>query len=116
MIDQRVVLIFEQVGGIISVDNNWDVRSESRKTLSTYNLRFIGFEYLEETLNMNDGQRLGFAKRTIIGAIIGAIPGGIIVLLTVPVSGEAELSLGVGGIFLAIIGIAIGAIVGARKK
>ncbi len=55
-------------------------------------------------------------KRIIIGAIIGAIPGGIMVLLTVPVSGEAELTLGVGGIFFAIIGMTIGAIIGARKR
>ncbi len=54
-------------------------------------------------------------KRIIVGAIIGAIPGGIMVLLTVPVSGEVELTLGVGGIFLAIIGLFIGAMVGARK-
>ncbi len=55
-------------------------------------------------------------KRIIIGAIVGVIPGGIMILLTVPVSGEAELTLGVGGIFLAIIGITIGAIIGARKR
>ena len=65
---------------------------------------------------MKDSKRGGTAKRIIIGAIIGAIPGGITVLLTVPVSGEAELTLGVGGIFLAIIGITIGAIIGARKR
>ena len=54
--------------------------------------------------------------RIIIGALVGAIPGGIIVLLTVPVSGEAELTLGVSGIFLAITGMIIGAGIGARKK
>ncbi|MEE8194292.1 MAG: hypothetical protein V3T73_02170 [Dehalococcoidales bacterium] len=54
--------------------------------------------------------------RIIIGALVGAIPGGIMVLLTVPVSGEAELTLGVGGIFLLIAGMIIGAIVGARKR
>ena len=52
----------------------------------------------------------------IIGANIGAIPGGIMVLLAGLVSGEAELSLGVGGIFLAIIGMIIGAVIGARKR
>ncbi len=55
-------------------------------------------------------------KRIIIGAVAGAIPGGIMVLLTVPVSGEVELTLGVTGIFLAIIGLFIGAIVGTRKR
>ncbi len=55
-------------------------------------------------------------KRIIIGALVGGIPGGIMVLLTVPVSGEAELILGASGIFLAIIGAIIGAIVGARKR
>ncbi len=55
-------------------------------------------------------------KRIIIGALVGAIPGGIMVWLTVPVDGEAELTLGVSGIFLAIIGVIIGATVGARKR
>ncbi len=55
-------------------------------------------------------------KRIIIGALIGLIPGGIMVLLTLPVSGEAELTLGANGIFLAIIGAIIGAVVGARKR
>ncbi len=54
--------------------------------------------------------------RIIIGALIGAIPGGIMVLLTIPVSGEVELTLGVSGIFLAAIGTVIGAIIGARKR
>ena len=54
--------------------------------------------------------------RIIIGANIGAIPGGIVVLLTVPVSGEVGLTLGVGGIFLAIIGMITGAVIGARKR
>lgn len=55
-------------------------------------------------------------KRIITGAIVGAIPGGIMVLLTVPVSGEAELTLGVSGILLAIIGMITGAIIRARKR
>ena len=55
-------------------------------------------------------------KRIIIGALVGVIPGGIMVLLTVPVSGEVELTLGVGGIFLAVAGTIIGATVGARKR
>ena len=56
------------------------------------------------------------AKRIVIGAIIGAIPGTILVLLTIPISGELELTLGVGGIFLIIVGIIIGAFIGARKR
>ncbi len=55
-------------------------------------------------------------KRTIIGALVGVIPGGIMILLTVPVSGEAELTLGANGIVMAIVGAIIGAIVGARKR
>ncbi len=55
-------------------------------------------------------------KYIIIGALIGAVPGGVMVLLTIPVSGEWELTLGVSGILLAAIGMVIGAIVGARKR
>ena len=55
-------------------------------------------------------------KRIIIAALVGAIPGGIMVLLTVPVSGELELTLGAWGILLAIIGAIIGAFFGARKR
>lgn len=65
---------------------------------------------------MKVSKRGSTAKRILIGAIIGAMPGGIAVLLTVPVSGEAELTLGASGIFLAIIGITTGAIIGARKR
>ena len=54
--------------------------------------------------------------RILIGALIGAIPGAIMVLLTIPLSGEIELTLGVAGIFLAIVGMAVGAIIGARKR
>ena len=46
---------------------------------------------------MKAGKRGGTAKRIIIGTITMVIPGGIMVLFTVPVSGEAELTLGVGG-------------------
>ena len=65
---------------------------------------------------MKDSESGSAAKRIFISAIIGAIPGGIMVLLTLPVSGEVELTLGVGGIFLAIVGIIIGAVIGARKQ
>jgi len=54
--------------------------------------------------------------RIIIGALVGAIPGGTMVLLTIPVSGEMKLTLGTGGILLMVIGTVVGAIVGARKR
>ncbi len=44
------------------------------------------------------------------GALLGGAPGLVLVLLTVPVSGEAELTLGVGGIALGVIGAISGAI------
>lgn len=53
--------------------------------------------------------------RVAVGALVGAIPGAVLVLLTVPVSGEAELTLGVGGLFLGFVGLVIGAAVGARR-
>lgn len=55
-------------------------------------------------------------KRIIIGALVGAVPGGGMVLLTIPVSGEWELTLGVSGILLAATGMVIGAIAGAGKR
>ncbi len=55
-------------------------------------------------------------KRIIIGALVGAVPGGGMILLTIPVSGEWELTLGVSGMLLATTGMVIGAIVGARKR
>ncbi len=61
------------------------------------------------------GKRLE-VKRVIIGALIGAIPGVLMVLLTFLVPGEAALTLGVNGTFVAIIGLLIGAMIGARKR
>ncbi len=43
------------------------------------------------------------------GVLLGGAPGLVLVLLTVPVSGEAELTLGVGGIALGVIGAISGA-------
>lgn len=53
-------------------------------------------------------------KRAIIGGILGAVPGVILVGLTDPVSGEAELTLGVGGILLGTLGLLVGIIIGAK--
>ena len=50
--------------------------------------------------------------RIIIGALVGAIPGGIMVFL---ISGE-NLALGAVGIFFQIVGMIIGAVIGARKQ
>lgn len=52
----------------------------------------------------------------VLGAVVGIIPGGILVLLTGPVSGEAELTLGVGGLFIGLIGLVIGVTLGARRR
>ena len=54
-------------------------------------------------------------KRIVIGIIIGAIPRVVLILLTIPISGEIELTLGVGGIFLTIVGIVVGAIIASQK-
>ena len=51
-------------------------------------------------------------ERIIIGSILGAIPGAVLLVLTIPISGEVELTLGVLGIFLGLIGFIIGAIIG----
>lgn len=56
------------------------------------------------------------AAAIVVGAIVGAIPGVILVLLTGPVSGEAELTLGVGGFFIGFIGLVVGASLGARRR
>ncbi|MBN1370192.1 MAG: hypothetical protein JW954_08165 [Dehalococcoidaceae bacterium] len=53
--------------------------------------------------------------RRIIGALIGAVPGAILLLLSGPVQGEIELTLAMGGIFLLIAGIAIGAILSKKS-
>ncbi|MBI4336533.1 MAG: hypothetical protein HY683_01690 [Chloroflexi bacterium] len=59
------------------------------------------------------GSKKATLKRTIMGAVLGATPGGILLLWTVPVSGEGELTLGVMGILLAFWGGAVGALAGA---
>jgi hypothetical protein len=52
----------------------------------------------------------------VAGAVLGAVPGVALVILTVPVSGEAELTLGVGGFFVGFVGLVIGAALGARRR
>jgi hypothetical protein len=59
------------------------------------------------------GSRLGHIAR---GAVIGAVPGlvmiGINLLL---VRGEAQLSVGVIGLMIAVVGVIAGAILGAQR-
>lgn len=47
-------------------------------------------------------------RRALLGALIGSLPGLGLLALTGPVSGEAELTLGVGAIFVALVGAAAG--------
>lgn len=61
------------------------------------------------------GDKLRFAARVGAGALIGAVPGATLGLLTMPVSGEGELTLGVAGIGLAVVGAIIGVIVSAER-
>ena len=48
--------------------------------------------------------------KRIIGSLIGAIPGTILLILSGPVQGEIELTLAMAGIFLIIAGVVIGAV------
>lgn len=52
----------------------------------------------------------------IIGIIITIMLAGILVVLTLPISGKAQLSLVAWGILLAIIGAIIGALIGAKRR
>lgn len=51
--------------------------------------------------------------RVVSGALVGAIPAMVMVLFTIPVSGEVELTLGVIGILLGMLGVVVGAELGA---
>ena len=53
-------------------------------------------------------------KNRIIGALIGAIPGLILLIISGPVQGEIELTLAMGGIFLTVVGIVIGIVFSGR--
>lgn len=55
-------------------------------------------------------------KRNIIGALVGAIPGLILLVLSGPVKGEIELTLAMSGIFLIITGIIIGVVTTGRNN
>ena len=55
-------------------------------------------------------------KNRIIGALIGAIPGLILLILSGPVQGEIELTLAMGGIFLTVVGIVIGIVFSGRSS
>ena len=52
----------------------------------------------------------------IIGIIIAIMLAGILLVLTLPISGKAQLSLAAWGILLAAIGAIIGALIGAKKR
>ncbi|MBI4220872.1 MAG: hypothetical protein HY682_12055 [Chloroflexi bacterium] len=51
-----------------------------------------------------------------IGTLFGVVPGAIMVLLTGPVRGEAELTLAALGIAVGLIGALAGGIVGASRS
>lgn len=48
-------------------------------------------------------------------ALLGAVPGLVLLLLSIPVGGDLDLTLGVGGIFLAIVGLLVGAMLAATR-
>ena len=52
--------------------------------------------------------------RRIFGALIGAIPGTILLILSGPVQGEVELTLAMAGILLIIAGVVIGAVLSKK--
>lgn len=54
-------------------------------------------------------------KPLIISGVVGSIPGLFLILLTIPVQGEHELTFGVYGIYLAIGGFIIGIFLGLKK-
>jgi len=54
-------------------------------------------------------------RRSLLGALLGALPGGVLVALSAPVTGELELTLGAGGMLLAALGLALGAVLGASR-
>ena len=52
--------------------------------------------------------------KRIIGSLIGAIPGTILLIISGPAQGEIELTLAMAGIFLIITGVVIGAVLSKR--
>lgn len=59
---------------------------------------------------------MGRLKRAVLWAVLGAIPGIALLLLTLPISGEIELTVGVFGIVLTVVGAAVGASMGAARR
>lgn len=55
-------------------------------------------------------------KRILIGVVIGALPGGVMYLLSFANSGEAASARGVIAILLALIGIYIGILYATSMK
>ena len=51
-------------------------------------------------------------KRMIGWAVLGTLPGVALVILSVPVGPEVDLLLGLGGIFIALVGALVGALAG----
>ena len=52
----------------------------------------------------------------IVGIIITIMLAGILMVLTLPISGKSQLALAGWGILLAVIGVIIGALIGAKRR
>ena len=52
----------------------------------------------------------------IIGIMIGVMLAGILVVLTLGISGKEQLTLAAWGILLAVIGVIVGALIGAKNR
>lgn len=59
---------------------------------------------------------MGRFPRMALYAVAGLVPGLSMIALTGPVSGEAELTLGAGGMFVAVAGFFAGAVLGAARS
>ena len=62
------------------------------------------------------GDNLRLIVHIIVGIVISIMLAGILLVLTLPLSGKAQLALAAWGILLVIIGAIIGALVGAKMK
>ena len=67
-------------------------------------------------LRYAEGVNLKLIVHIIVGIIITIMLAGILVVLTLPISGKAQLSLAAWGILLAVIGAIIGALIGAKRR
>lgn len=55
--------------------------------------------------------------RGIVGALLGALPGFVLILIAeYAIEGEVQLTVGVGGIWLAVAGALVGLILGLRGQ